>query len=264
MFVKDIYKNAFYMSNYKDLTKKSLMRAIGYMVMLVFFSGAVSIFCGYLSKKDVVENAIESIYDSIPNFNLSTEGFDIDSDKPIIFSFAGIEFYIDDSREFTNMVLEEKVEDDKSVVFIGSNGYGIVKGNILERASYYEYMPKLEGITLTKDDFSIIYETIQFIIKDLFVLIGVICSISLMFFVFVKSIMYSIVLILISKYKGEKAKFKDTLKVMLYSHTFYVLYYGIILLSPMNLSFILKMMIFEIISLCNVFYIGLNYKKEVV
>lgn len=264
MFVKDIYKNAFYMSNYKALTKKSLMRAIGYIVMLTIFSGAVSIFCGYLSKKDVIENTIKNIYDSIPNFTLSTEKFEIESDEPIRFSFAGVEFYIDDSREFTNMVLEEKVEGDKQVVFIGSNGYGIVKENILERASYYEYMPKLEGITLTKDDFGIIHETIQFIIKDLFVLVGVICSIFLMLFVFMKSIMYSIVLMLTSKYKGKKAKFKDTLKVMLYSHTFYVLYYGIILLSPMNLSFILKMMIFEIISLCNVFYIGLNYKKEVV
>lgn len=263
MVVKDIYKNAFSMSNYKSLTRKSLTKAIMYIVLLVFFSGAVSIYLGYLSKKDNIQNTIESLYKSIPDFTLTTEGFDIDSDKPISFDFAGVNIYVDDSRKLTGLILDEKVNEGETKILIGSDGYGVVTGSVLERASYYEYITKLKGITLTKDDFSIIYETIQFVIKDIFILIGVICSIFLMIFVLTKSVIYSLALILMKKYKGIKASFKDTLKVMMYSHTFYVLYYGVVLLSPMNIGFLLKMMIFEIISTIHVFYIGLNYKKEV-
>lgn len=263
MFVKDIYKNAFYMSNYKTLTKKSLFRAIIYTILLVLFSGGVYIFLGYESNKDNIKDMIENVYNSVPNFTLSNEKFDIDSDVPITFDFGGIKFYIDDSREFTNLILDEVVEEESTVIFIGSDGYGMVNGKTLERASYYKYMYKLNNITLTKDDFSIIYETIQFVIKDAFIVVGGICTLLLMFFVFIKSLMYSLTLKLIAKLKGEKAVFKDTLKVVLYANTFYVLYFGMVLLSPMNLGFLIKMMIFEIISLLNILYIGLNYKKEV-
>lgn len=264
MFIKNVYKNAFYMPNYKILAKKSLIRVIMYTLLLVLFSGTMTIYLGYVSKKDSVNDIIEKSYNLIPDFTLSgKEGFDIDSDGPIVFSFAGLEFYIDDSRELTNLILDEKVEDGKVVMFVASDGYGTVNGSVLERASYYKHISKLNNITLNKDDFSIIYETIQFIVKDIFIVVGVICLFLFMILVLIKSLAYSTLLKLVAKYKGKRVLFKDTLKVVLYAHTFYILYYGVVLLSPMNLGLPVKMMLFEIISLFNVLYIGLNYKKEV-
>lgn len=262
MFIKDVYKNAFSIPNWRVLERKSLFKAIVYVLMLVFFCGGVSVYLGYLSNRDYIENLIEGAYNSIPEFTLSEEGFSIDAEVPIEIPLPQTNIYIDDSRELAQLIIEEKVENEREVIFIGSDGYGVVNGTTLEKANYYETIYRLQGVTLSKSDFDAIYEVIDLFIKDAFFIAGLFGVILFAIFVFIKSLSYSIVIKVILKYKGIKALFKNILKVALYSHTFYILYYGIILLSPMNISFLPKMMIFELISLFYIVFVGLNYKKR--
>lgn len=262
MFLKNVYKNAFNSSDYRLLIRKPLSKAVIYTLMLILLSGTFSIFLGYFIQKDNILLFAQKTYDLIPEFTLSSEKFTIESEEPISFRFANRNFYIDDSRNLVDIVLNEKVSDDKEVLFIASDGYSVVKGDILKRFSYYNEVDYLDGINLSKDDFSIIYETLKMICFDIFILASIICAIFFAISVFVKAVVYSSLIKIIAKFKGENAKFKDLYKLSLYGQTLYILFYGIILLSATNLNFVFKMVFLEMMSLIYVVYIGLNYKKK--
>lgn len=261
MFIKKVYKNAFSMSNYKSLEKKSLIKAILYVLILSLVCGIVTIFLGYVDKKDYIQDISKEVYDSIPDFTLSEDGFNIDSEEPITLSLSQVDVYIDSNRDIARLMLEEKGNSEKEIIYIGSDGYSILKGTVINKANYYSNISVLKDVSLNKNDFKDVSEVINLFIRDIFFITGFICVFLFVVFVFIKSLTYSMFIKIIHKYKGNKANFKNIFKITLYANTFYIIYYGVILLSQMNLGFIFKMMIFEVICLINVLYVGLNYKK---
>lgn len=262
MFIKNVYKTAFNDVDYRILIRKPLSKAIIYTLILILFSGTFSIFLGYSIQKNNVLSVAQNIFDSMPEFSLSNDGFSIDLDKPIQFRLASKNFYVDSNRNLSEIIFTEEVSEDIEVFFVASDGYGTVKGSTLKSATYFEEVDYLNDITLTKDDFDSIYETLKLLMLDIFIMCSVICVIFFAVSVFIKAGVYSLVAKLIAKLKGEKAKFKDLYKISLYGQTLYILCYGIVLCSHTNLNFVVKMVLLEILSLVYVLYIILTYKRK--
>lgn len=262
MFFKTIYNSLFNIRLYKEYKKKSLFNAISYIiVLLIIFSGIFS-FISLKKLEPLIEKKASEFYNYIPNFKVSSEGFSFENDsKEYRIDFAGMSFFIDDSKTYLELVLEDALLDNeiKNKTYVGNDGFGIVEGKTLKKAYYFKDIVFLRKQELSKDDFQIIYQTIKLVAHDVVTIVLIVLSIIMFIIVFLKSILYAILLKCILYLKNKKIKFKDSYKLALYSQTFFIIYSGIILFSNMNVILPLKLMIINIISIIYIILIAYNF-----
>lgn len=262
MFFKLIYNNLFSVSSYKENKNKSLVYSIVYTLLLTIVFGFIFSWMGYYKVKPYLDSQIKDIYDKVPDFSLSSEGLEIEGEDSYCINFAGVELYIDDSKTFLEMAVEDGLDVEGRRTYIGKDGFGIIEGSNLKDAEYFKNTALLENQVLKKDDFRIIYETIRLMSNDIVLLIFLLLIIIFILVVFIKNIFYAIVLKLILKIRQKEITYKDSYKLSLFSQTFYIIYFGVILFSNMNLIIPIKIMIIEIISLIYIFLVGFNYSVD--
>lgn len=262
MFIKTIYNNLFNLSSYSKSIKKSLLSAVVYVFIIIFFFGSLYGGVAFIKQKPIMEKSIDEIYSNIPDFELSNDGFKIDSEKPIIFDFAGKSFHIDGNKTLTELVITEEIEGEQEVIFIGNDGYGFVTGTTLKSGNFFSDVKILKDVSLVKDDFRIIYETIKMINKDIFFLmvagiiaIGAVC-------IFMRGFLYSVIMKVLIGFSDKNITFKDLYKASLYGQTFYIAYLGVALFSNMNINVILRLTIVELISIFYIVLISFSLKKK--
>lgn len=261
MFFKTVYNSLFNINSYKDYKKKSMISSIGYIIsLLVVFCTIFS--CMSLYKfKPLINSKIDEIYSLVPNFKLSSQGLEIDNHDSINISFGGTDFIIDDTKMFLELIIEDEATDDRQKTYIGKDGLGVVNGTVLNQAEYFKDMVLLKNQTLEKEDFKMIYEIIRLMSNDVFILVLIIFSIIVSINIFVKNILYAILLKSVLFMKKESIGMKDAYKLALYSQTFFIVYSGVILFSNMNIILPFKLMIIEIITIIYIFLIAHNLKK---
>lgn len=258
MFFKNIYNNLFSLSSYAGLIKKSLFKAVMYILTLSLLCGSAYATIGYIKLKPLMEDTINNIYEHIPEFSLSSKGLDIESDEPIIFSFAGVNLHVDGDRSFTELVINEKVDSGNEIIFVGKDGYGIVNGNTLKSGNLFANVKALQNIELTKDDFTIIYETIKMVNNDIVLIILALVVMVATLVTLLRSMLYAIILKMTMLLKNKKVSFKNAFKISLNGHTFYTIYWGIALYSSMNINVYYRLMFIEIISMVYIILIALT------
>lgn len=262
MFLKLIYNNLFNLSAYKENNKKSLLYSIGYTVIITVLCGILMYGICYNKVKPYLDVLIETIYEKVPDFNLSSQGLDIEGDEIYNFEFAGMKFYINDNKTFLSMIIDDGVDKDGKRTYIGKDGFGIVNGSKLKNAEYFKNAVLIENQVLKKDDFSIIYETIRLISNDIFLLLYMIVVVIFLCGIFIKNIVYTVLVKSIFKIKQKEITFKEAYKLSLFSQTFYIVYFGVVFFSKMNLVMLIKILTLEIISLIYIFLLGLNYNID--
>lgn len=258
MFFKNIYNNLFSLSSYASIIKKSLFKSVMYILTLSLLFGGIFAAIGYIKIKPLMEETINNVYELIPEFSLSSKGLDIESDEPIVFSFAGVNLHIDENKSFTELVINEKVDSGNEIIFVGRDGYGIVNGNTLKSGNLFANVKALQNIKLTKDDFTIIYETIKMINNDIVLVILALIVIIATFGTLLRSTLYALILKMVMLLKNKKISFKNAFKVSLNGHTFYTIYWGIALYSSMNINIYYRLMSVEIISIIYIVLIALT------
>lgn len=262
MFLKLIYNNLFSLSAYKENNKKSLLYSIGYTVIITVLCGILMYGIFYNKVKPYLDTQIETIYEKVPDFNLSSQGLDIEGDEIYNFEFAGMKFYINDNKTFLSMIIDDGVDKDGKRTYIGKDGFAIVNGSKLKDAEYFKNAVFIENQVLNKDDFSIIYETIRLMSNDVFLLLYMIVVVIFLCGIFIKNIIYTVLVKSIYKIKQKEITFKEAYKLSLFSQTFYIVYFGVVFFSKMNLVMPIKILTLEIISLIYIFLLGLNYNID--
>lgn len=263
MIFKKIYNNLFNLSTYRGYIEESLLKPIIYVFVLSLISGVLFGGIGYFKLKPIISKNVDYLYNSIPDFSVSSEGLNIEPDNIMSFSFAGKNFYIDGNKNLMEVVIEKDFDSAYETYLITKDGYGVIKGNILESGNFYSDMQILKDIELTKSDFTIIYESLKLMNKDILILIIIAVIISLSLSVFLRSFIYAVILKIVSSFKNEKISYKDAYKISLYGHSFYIIYAGIFLLSNMVVSNYFKMIFLEIISVLYIVNIALKIEAEV-
>lgn len=238
------------------------MYSIVYTLLLTIVCGAIFSWIGYYKIKPYLDSQIEEVYEKVPDFTLSSEGLNIEGEEAYNFSFAGVNLYIDDTKTFLTMIIEDGLDKEGERTYIGKDGFGIVDGSVLKDAEYFKNTALLENQVLKKDDFRIIYETIRLMSNDIIFLLLLIFIVIALIIIFIKNIFYAIVLKSILKIKKKEIKFKESYKLSLFAQTFYIIYFGIVLFSNMNLIIPVKVLILEILSLIYIFLLGLNYNVD--
>lgn len=262
MFFRIIYNNLFNISAYKANKKKSLVYSIIYIVILTILCGILSLWMGYYKYKPYLDAQINKVYDKVPGFTLSSQGLEIDGDGVYRFEFAGVDFYINDTKTFLEMIIDDGLDDNRKRTYVGKNGFGVVEGTMLKNAEYFKDTVVLKNLVLKKDDFTVIYETIQLMYKNILLLLFMIIIIITLLYIFIKNIFYTIVVKSILKIKHKEIKFKEAYKLSLFCQTFYIMYFGIVIYSNMHLIVPIKILMLEIISLVYIFLLGLNYNRD--
>ena len=262
MVIKLIYNNLFSLSSYKENSKKSLLYSIGYTVIITVLCGILMYGICYNKVKPYLDAQIETIYEKVPDFSLSSQGLDIEGDGIYNFRFAGMSFYINDNKTFLSMIIDDGVDKDDERTYIGKDGFGIVNGSKLKDAEYFKNMVLLEKQVLAKDDFRIIYETIRLINNDILLLLYTIAVVMFLCGIFIKNIIYTVLVKSICKIKQKEITFKEAYKLSLFCQTFYIVYFGIVMFSSMNLIIPIKVLTLEIISLIYICLLGLNYNID--
>lgn len=262
LFFKLIYNNLFSVSSYKENKNKSLLYSVVYTLLLAIVFGFIFSWMGYYKVKPYLDTQIEDIYDKVPDFSLSSEGLEIEGEGSYSINFAGVDLYIDDSKTFLEMAVDDGLDTEGERTYIGKDGFGIVEGSTLKDAEYFKNTALLENQVLKKDDFRIIYETIRLMSNDIVLLIFLVLILVFILVILMKNIFYAIVLKLILKIRQKEITYKDSYKFSLFSQTFYITYFGIILFSDMNLIMPIKIMVMEIISLIYIFLTGFNYNID--
>lgn len=263
MFFKIVYKSLFSISSYIEAKKKSLLSGVVYAIVLSLLCGLVFAGIGYYKQKPIMNEKIDKIYESIPNFKLSDKGLEVDgNDNPLRINFAGANIYVDDSRDFIDLVLDEKIEREKEILFVGRNGYAKVEGNTLKSGNFFSDVPALKDQNLVKDDFNLIYEMIRMMNRDIVILVLLICVLIFTIATFVRSLVYAVFLKIIMALNKGKINFKKAYIVSLYANTFYCVYWSIAIFTDMNINLFYRVMLLELISLMYIVLIGLKFIKE--
>lgn len=255
---KTIYKSLFDISSYKEKKGEKIIKSLLYLLVITIFSGILSATIGFLKVRPIVDSMTQEIYDNIPDFTLSTSGLSIEGDGVYEITFAGKSFYIDASKEFLDIVMENKLDDGERMMFIGKDGYANVVGRTLESGNYFEDVAVFEGVTLCKDDFTLIYEVVRMMNNDLIIIVLSVIVIVFVMWMFVRSVLRSVILYAIVKLKKEKIRFHEAYKMAIYSDTFYALGFLLIIIVNMNVGILYKILFFEIVSLI---YLALTIKK---
>jgi len=262
LFFRLIYNNLFNISAYKENKKQSLVYSILYTVILTILCGILSSWMGYYKVKPYLDSQITKVYEKVPEFTLSSQGLEIDGDGVYRFEFAGVDLYINDTKTFVEMIMDDGLDDNRKRTYVGKNGFGVVDGTVLKDAEYFKDTVVLKNLVLKKDDFDVIYETIRLMYKSILLLLFMISIVIILLYIFIKNIIYTIVVKSILQIKQKEIKFKEAYKLSLFCQTFYIMYCGIVLCSKMNLIIPIKILMLEIISLIYIFLLGLNYNRD--
>lgn len=256
--LKAIYESLFDISSYKEKKYKKIIKSFLYLVVIAIFSGILFAGMGFVKFSPIVDNITEDVYESVPNFTLSASGLEIEGDKVYEITFAGKNFYIDGQKEFLDIVIENELDEDENVMFIGKDGYANVIGRTLKNGGYFNDVTVLKDVTLTKNDFTLIYEIIKMINKDLIVvLLSIIVALFISWMVG-RNIIRGFILYVIAKLKNRNLLFKEACNVAIYSDTYYCLMFLLILLVDMNMTIGFRVLFMEVVSLM---YLLLAAKK---
>lgn len=247
--LKTIYKSLFDISSYREKKGEKIIKTLLYLLVITVFSGIFFATIGFFKVQPIIDSLTDEMYNDIPDFTLSASGLNIQGDEVYEITFAGKSFYIDGNKDFLDIAMESKLDDNERVMFIGRDGYANVVGRTLESGNYFEDVAVLKDVTLCKDDFTLIYEVIRMINKDLIIIGLSIIVIAFVIWMFIRNALRGLILYIVVNIKEKDILYKDAYKMSIYSDTFYALGFLLIILVGMNVNIVCKMFFMEIVSL---------------
>ncbi|WHX99331.1 DUF1189 domain-containing protein [Neobacillus sp. DY30] len=153
----NIFKQ-FYKSIYspKDIASFRF-QGIGKTILYVFFLTFISILPAIYYLNTMLNEGIEStksvINDEIPSFTIEKGTLTAETDVPITIDKGEFSIIVDPTGVITN----EDVEDKDNTIALLKNEFSVAAGGRIDSYSY----SMLEGLTLTKEDFIDIVDTID-------------------------------------------------------------------------------------------------------
>ncbi|MEH7178764.1 DUF1189 domain-containing protein [Neobacillus vireti] len=150
---KQFYKSTHSPSNIASFR----FQGIGKTILFVFFLTFISILPTIYYLSTLLTAGIEStksvITEDIPSFTIDNGVMSADSDVPITIDKGDFTIIVDPTGVITN----EEVEDEGNAIALLKNEFAVSSGG---RIDTYPYS-MLEGLTLTKDDFKEMVNTVD-------------------------------------------------------------------------------------------------------
>lgn len=232
--MKFFYRSIFSLNFYKEINKKPLWKVIVYFIVVTIGSGFLSGMVRNYSIKDNLEIELVKMYNDIPEFTLSSKGLKIEENKVFEFKFADLNIYVDASKNLSDLIVEDVIDKSNSGLFIGKDGYGKVRGTVLESGGYFKDTKVLEGVELTKKDFNIFQDILK--IHGRTILAVSLIGIMLIFFInsLIASVCIALFNYIFAIIYSSRVTIKESFIVSLYLTTIYTV--GNLIISCMSVN----------------------------